>query len=64
MTAPRPTFFAEEGDKCNNPGCAGVYGYDKVENCDCPNGFPPCSSCVNNPLVCLLCGYEPNEEQK
>jgi hypothetical protein len=49
----------EEGDKCPGEGCDGEMFYGEVENCSC-HISPPCSNCVNNPLVCDTCGY--NEE--
>lgn len=47
----------EEGDFCGVDGCFGVMGYHDVENCSCHIN-PPCSNCVDNPLVCLVCGEE------
>lgn len=47
----------EEGQKCNRGGCDGDMGYHPVENCSCHIN-PPCSACVDNPLVCLKCGVE------
>ena len=46
--------YLEEGDKC--PRCGGFMGYDDVENCSC-HISPPCWNCEHNPLVCLDCGY-------
>jgi len=46
----------QEGDKCLN--CGGTFGYEEVENCSCHIN-PPCSACLENPLVCLNCGYDP-----
>jgi len=49
-------FEIEEGDicpECNN----GIMGFEPVENCSCHIN-PPCSQCVNNPLVCLSCGWD------
>jgi hypothetical protein len=48
-------FYLEEGDKCPQPGCNGIMGYEPVENCSCHIN-PPCSRCEHNPLVCLECG--------
>ena len=46
----------EEGDTC--PKCnAGKLKYGPVDNCTC-HIFPPCSACVDNPLVCDSCGEE------
>lgn len=53
-------MILEEGDTC--PKCGGELGYDRVNNCSCHIN-PPCSQCVNNPLVCLKCGYEPYPEE-
>lgn len=50
----------EEDDKC--PKCYdGVIGYERVKGCTCLIN-PPCSACVDNPLVCLSCGWQPGEE--
>lgn len=45
----------QEGDVCGYEGCDGIMGYEPVENCSC-HISPPCSACVENPLVCLKCG--------
>lgn len=37
--------------------CQGVMHYDDVEGCEC-HISPPCGACVDNPLVCNLCGEE------
>lgn len=52
----------EEGETCAREGCAGVMGFRPVENCQCPSGNPPCSACTDNPLVCLTCGANPEED--
>lgn len=54
-----PAQSPEEGDKCRVEGCDGKYGYQPVENCSC-HFNPPCSACVENPLVCLDCGDDPS----
>ena len=53
-TGPAP----EEGDKCKIGECSGVYGYARVEDCSC-HIRPPCSQCVENPMICLVCGADP-----
>lgn len=46
----------EEGDKC--PLCEeGTLEVKPVENCSCHIN-PPCSACVETPLVCTVCGEE------
>lgn len=45
----------EEGQKCNVDGCPGYLGFEPVKHCTCFIN-PPCGPCVDNPLVCLLCG--------
>ena len=50
----------EEGDVCGVNGCQGILGFNPVDNCSCHIN-PPCSQCVNNPLVCLECGREADE---
>lgn len=46
---------AGEGDPCQAGECDGFLGHAPVENCSC-HISPPCSACVDNPLVCLSCG--------
>lgn len=53
--------FHEEGDKCPDGGCGGTLGFKDVEGCSC-HISPPCHSCVNNPLVCLKCGWTNEDE--
>lgn len=50
----------EEGDKC--PHCDGKMGLEPVQGCTC-HIWPPCSQCVDNPLVCLKCGFNPEEDE-
>lgn len=45
-----------EGDICNRAGCKGEMGYTRVDDCSCHIN-PPCSACVDAPLVCSDCGY-------
>lgn len=51
----------EEGQICPVHGCAGVLGYAPVQECRC-HLSPPCSACTENPLVCLTCGEQPEED--
>jgi len=53
-------IFVEEGDDC--PICPGTMGFEPVENCSC-HVNPPCSACVDNPLVCLDCGWSLEDYQ-
>lgn len=50
----------EEGDCCDVEDCPGFMGYESVVGCSCHIN-PPCSQCVENPLVCLHCGWTPGE---
>jgi len=60
-TAGGTPVVVEEGDTC--PKCEeGLMGYRPVEGCSCHIN-PPCSRCVDNPLVCLKCGWNPEEEK-
>jgi predicted Zn-ribbon and HTH transcriptional regulator len=57
----RADVMLEEGSQC--PKCKEHYiisfmGFRPVEGCTCFIN-PPCSACVNNPLVCKTCGYDP-----
>jgi len=48
--------YEKEGDAC--PECkVGHFHYGKVQRCYCHTS-PPCSACVDNPLVCDECGHE------
>ena len=47
----------EEGDDCHCENCSGKMGFEEVIGCYC-HIAPPCSACVDNPLVCLECGFE------
>lgn len=49
--------YLEEGDNCQFEDCDGKMGYEPVVNCSCHIN-PPCGACVDNPLVCLTCGWE------
>lgn len=53
---------AHEG-YCTNPFCEGVYHFEHQlgSSCSCHVGNAPCSSCVNQILVCNSCGEEPEE---
>ncbi len=53
--------YHEEGDKCPVSGCGGTCGFRAVENCSC-HISPPCHRCVDNPLVCLTCGWTNEDE--
>ena len=50
----------EEGENCPQDQCDGVLEYGDVEGCSC-HISPPCSACVDNPLVCVVCGWEDEE---
>jgi hypothetical protein len=51
----------QEDDKCPQKDCDGIMGYERVIGCSCHIN-PPCSACVNNPLVCLKCGWTPEDD--
>jgi hypothetical protein len=52
----------EEGDEC--PKCrSGSMGYQPVDGCSC-HISPPCSVCIENPLVCDECGYDPEYDDE
>lgn len=52
----------EEGEACGREGCAGIMGFEPVKNCSCHCGNPPCGACTSNPIVCLTCGANPDED--
>ena len=51
----------EEGYDCPKMDCDGTMGYEDVVGCTCFIS-PPCSNCVDNPLVCLKCGWSLEDE--
>ena len=51
----------EEGDKCVHDDCNGVFEYARQNQCSC-HISPPCSACVDAPLVCNKCGHYSDEE--
>lgn len=46
----------EEGDICGRYGCDGILEYSEVIRCTCFIS-PPCSNCVDNPLICPVCDW-------
>lgn len=50
-----------EGDKCVHSDCDGVFVYTRQYECSC-HISPPCSACVDAPLVCNKCGHYFDEE--
>lgn len=57
------TKILEEGDRCAKMDCDGIMGFEPVKNCSC-HIDPPCSQCVENPLVCLKCGYSQEDQNE
>lgn len=45
-----------EVDKCVHSDCDGVFEYTRQDPCSC-HISPPCSACVDAPLVCNKCGH-------
>jgi len=56
-------MYKEEGDPCPVEGCKGILVYPPVVNCSC-HSSPPCSACVNNRLICPLCGWQEERPYK
>lgn len=51
--------YSEEGDWC--PECQkGTFEYRRIESCSC-HIVPPCSACVDSPLMCRCCDFEPEK---
>lgn len=50
-----------EGDKCVHSDCDGLFEYIRQGQCSC-HISPPCSSCVDAPLVCNKCGEYSEDE--
>lgn len=50
-----------EGDKCMHSDCDGLFEYIRQGQCSC-HISPPCSSCVDAPLVCNKCGEYSEDE--
>jgi hypothetical protein len=53
---PAPPIGFEYGDVCGRDGCTGVLETKRVRDCYC-HISPPCSACVEAPLVCEECGW-------
>lgn len=51
----------EGGAVCNRDGCKGIMEYIRQGACSCHIN-PPCSACVEAPLMCPLCGAEVEQE--
>ena len=51
-------FYPEPGDECPVHYCNGTLDIGETHNCSCHLGHPPCSNCINTPLVCSECGWE------
>ena len=56
------TDLMDEGDKCLEKDCVGYFEFIRDEPCSC-HISPPCSACVDAPLVCNECGYSPEDEE-
>lgn len=54
--------YYEEDDYCPMENCNGTLIFLAPVNCSCHIN-PPCSVCVNNPLVCNKCGWTEEEEK-
>jgi hypothetical protein len=52
--------FPEEGDRCDMEDCPGVLEYMREGDCYC-HLVPPCHSCVEAPLTCAHCGWQPGK---
>ena len=50
-----------EGDKCRYSDCNGLFEYIREGQCACHIN-PPCSNCVDAPLVCNKCGEYADED--
>lgn len=55
-----------EGDRCNRVSesgvvCDGTMDYREVEDCRC-HLYAPCNACVENPVVCDICGASEHDE--
>lgn len=50
----------EEGEKCINSDCSGIYELELADNCSCHIN-PPCRSCTDVQLSCSDCGYSEDE---
>lgn len=49
--------LAEPEGPCVHRGCAGTYYAVRQDACSC-HLAPPCTSCVEAPLICDKCGHE------
>lgn len=51
----------EEGAKCTDDNCTGVYELNTPVNCKC-HISPPCEPCLMEGLKCSECGELPDYE--
>ena len=47
----------EEDSNCPEEDCNGKLKYIRQDPCNCFK-TPPCSACVDAPLMCPICNYE------
>lgn len=47
----------DEGDMCPDSQCDGRLSTKPTENCSC-HISPPCSACLDAPLICDACAME------
>ncbi len=47
---------------CIQDSCVGSYGQPRAGDCSC-HISPPCSACVEAPLVCNECGDSSDDEE-
>ena len=50
----------EDGDLCPDADCSGRLEWGERENCSCHIN-PPCHYCVDRPLICDVCGEDPED---
>jgi len=54
-----------KGELCGRYGCQGIIDeYEDDRGCQCPNGHPPCSYCVDSRAYCEECGWDGKDEQR
>lgn len=59
----KPNYTLGDGEPCPMYSCKGVQTVSEVENCYCACTMPPCSNCLNTPLICTLCNWNEYEDE-
>ncbi|UOX38457.1 hypothetical protein VpasPP24_117 [Vibrio phage Vpas_PP24] len=59
----KPNYVLGDGEPCPMYSCRGIQEVSEVENCYCACTLPPCSNCLNTPLICSECNWNEYEHE-